>query len=179
MNSAITTSFEAMSVDTQAIEHSSDTTKATNTSISGSQANPANTRARKNTSEATQITEKMDPDATVTTEIPSQNRYYNGNEYPKAPLEKLPPKLLVAVLQHIPSPDDLWATVCASRTIYLAFRSSMLRVLVSVLKNAIHPAILPLALFICEHSGDDTIPTRRDGYLHVCTCVGCLIYWKS
>lgn len=178
-NSAITTSFKAMSVNTPAIECSSDTTKATNTSISASQSNPADTRAMRNTLEATQMIDTMDPDATATTEIPSQNRYDNSNEHLKAPWEKLPPELLVAVLQRISSPDDLWATVCASRTIYLAFRSSMVRVLASVLENAIHPAILPLALFICEHSGDDTIPARRDGYLHVCNCVGYLIYWKS
>ena len=35
-DSAITSSFKAMSVDTQAIQYSSDTTKATSTSISGS-----------------------------------------------------------------------------------------------------------------------------------------------
>ena len=104
--------------------------------------------------------------ATAIKEHPSQNR---PNQYPIKPsLEELPPELLACILQQLSSPDQLYSAVNTSRAIYRSFRLSKVSILKSILERAIHPAVLPLAILICEKGGDkDGIPARGDGYLHV------------
>ena len=121
---------------------------------------------------ATYPLQPLSPVATTTAttiavaELASEN---GPNQYAsKLSLEKLPPELLACILQQLFSPDQLYSAITTSRAIYRAFRSSMVSILASVMEQAIHPAVLPLAILICEESGDkDGVPARRGGYLNV------------
>ena len=88
------------------------------------------------------------------------------NEQIKSPLEALPVEILVSILKCLSSPEQLYFVIRASPTIYQIFRSHIVSILVAVVKRAIHPAVLPLAVLICDINKDVNL-VRHDGYFHV------------
>lgn len=121
---------------------------------------------------ATNPVRPLSPATITVPELPTQND--NIQHLPESSLEKLPTELLVWILQYLSSPDQLYKAIITCRAIYDAFRSSMVSILASVMEQAIHPAVLPLAILICEESGDkDRIPARRDVYLSVSNNMSC------
>ncbi|MCJ1415550.1 hypothetical protein MMC32_001882 [Xylographa parallela] len=68
-------------------------------------------------------------------------------------LESLSTDLILAILQQLSSPTDLYKLICASPVYYQVFTRYKLLVLTAVVQNAIPQEVLPDALAACDASG--------------------------
>ena len=65
-------------------------------------------------------------------------------------LHELPPEILLLILEKYTTPRDLYSLLRSSSKISALFAQKKWKVLREVLKNAFHPAILPLAIAVCD-----------------------------
>lgn len=68
--------------------------------------------------------------------------------------EELPPEILLLILENLITPSYIFSLIRASPVAYRTFRSKKVVVLANAIRRSIHPAVLPLAITVCDAASD-------------------------
>ena len=73
---------------------------------------------------------------------------------PERSFEELPPEILLLIFENLITPSYVFSLIRASPVAFRVFQRKKVAVLGNVIRRSIHPAVLPLAITVCDAARD-------------------------
>ena len=77
--------------------------------------------------------------------------------YPGRSIEELPYEVLLLILENVKTPSSVFSFIHASPIAFRIFQHNKITVLTNAIRRSIHPAVLPLAITVCDAARDTSL----------------------